>query len=796
MKTDSLTRRRLQVRGVVQGVGFRPFVHRLAREMALTGWVRNGVTGVHIEIQGDADKLSRFAEKLIIAAPRLARIDEIITEDIALEKTASSFFVEESACDGAVTTIIGADSAICDLCLKEMLTPSDRRYRYPFINCTHCGPRYTLVRHLPYDRATTSMSVFTQCAECLTEYTNTEHRRYHAEPNACPRCGPHLKLYDAKGQSLMGDAIHETLRVVRDGAIVAVKGLGGFHLACDARNRSAVDTLRRRKMRDEKPFALMMLNIESARCWCEIDEEEAKLLQSSERPIVLLKKKIGVDDIFPKIAGGMNTLGIMLPYTPIHYLLFHEALGRPSTHDWLQQAHDSSLVMTSANPCGEPLVIDNEEALRRLSGIADYWLMHDRQIVSRCDDSVVRANKETGGPLSTTPQFIRRARGYTPRAIRLRCTGNVPPVLATGGFFKNTVCITRDDEAFLSPHIGSLDNVATRLAFDATVTHLLKLLDVTPQAIAHDRHPDFYSTHVAAALAQRFSVPLIGVSHHHAHIAATVAEHHIDEPVVGLAFDGMGLGDDDTTWGGELLLVDDARCIRIGHLMPLLLVGGDRAAREPWRMAASVLAQTMTAQEAERTIARRFGAQSAVSTVTTLLLRAQNQKSLHTPLTTSMGRAFDAAAGALSVCACMSYEGQAAMLLEGLAHRYLDRHSTLPADTSLYRIDESMLSILDIKPLLASLFDIDDAEYGAALFHGTLIAATVDWTDRNARRENIRQIVCGGGCFMNTLLARGVERGLSARGYRVWQSRAVPSNDGGLSLGQAWVAIQMLIGNQ
>jgi len=573
---------------------------------------------------------------------------------------------------------------------------------------------------------------------------------------------------------------------------VAIKGLGGFHLVCDATCAEAVAALRRRKARDEKPFALMVLNTASARQWCDVSAEEAALLESIERPIVLLPKKAHADAVLVGIAPDMNTLGLMLPYTPLHYLLFHEAQGRPATPEWLREAQPLTLVMTSANPGGEPLVVGNEEALQRLQGIADGWLLHDRAIIARCDDSVVRAT-ESQAPLqvSPKPQFIRRARGYTPRAIRL--SNAPPPVLAVGGYFKNTICVTRGDEAFLSPHIGSLDNAATCRAFDEAIEHWLALLDVTPTRIAHDLHPDFYSTQAASALARRFNVPMVGVAHHHAHIAAVLAEHRIDAPVLGLAFDGTGLGDDGTAWGGELLHFDGARCRRVGHLLPLHLAGGDRAAREPWRMAASVLAQTGRAGEIER----RFLQQPAAATVAAVLARALEKRSLekdspHAPLTTSMGRYFDAAAGALKVCEQMTFEGQAAMRLEGLAHRYLKQKSgaelpaNLPNENLAYRISAD--GELDLLPLVHRLFDAEDAMEGAALFHGTLIAAVVEWADAAARRLGLKQVACGGGCFVNALLARGVGDGLRARGYTVWQAQAAPANDGGLSLGQAWVA--------
>ncbi|MCL2310642.1 MAG: carbamoyltransferase HypF [Proteobacteria bacterium] len=827
--SDTRLRRRFQVRGIVQGVGFRPFVHRLASEMTLSGWVQNGVSGVIIETEGSASQLETFAQRLLAEAPRLARIDEVLPQDIALVPNTHSFEVIKSAHDGALSTMIGPDSAICDDCLREMLTPNDRRYRYPFINCTHCGPRYTLVRGLPYDRAMTSMVAFTQCPACLAEYTDTTHRRFHAEPNACPQCGPRLQWRDAQSPPLQGggwdgdgvsiapssnpspstplpreergvnsDAIAETLKRLQRGEIVAIKGLGGFHLVCDATHAETVSELRRRKARDEKPFALMVLNVTSARRWCDVSEEAAALLESVERPIVLLPKKAHTDTALAGIAPDMNTLGLMLPYTPLHYLLFHEAQGRPATPGWLNEAQPLTLVMTSANPGGEPLVIGNEEALQRLQGIADGWLMHDRDIVARCDDSVVRTpinkpkpqpSRQSTAPQSPLPlpQFIRRARGYTPRAIRLSGAVDAPSVLTVGGFFKNTICVTRGDEAFLSPHIGSLDNAATCRAFDEAVEHLLKLLDVTPSHIAHDRHPDFYSTHAAAILARRFEVPTIGVAHHHAHIAAVAAEHRIDAPILGLAFDGVGLGDDGTAWGGELLRMNGIQCERVGHLTPLHLAGGDRAAREPWRMAASVLAQSGRVSDIEICFPR----QPAATTVANLLSRALEASSPRAPLTTSMGRYFDAAAGALKVCEQMTFEGQAAMRLEGLAYRYLERKQSaqLPTDASAYRIRRD--GTLDLLPLLQRLFEIDDASYGAALFHGSLIAAVVEWADVAARQFGLDQIVCGGGCFVNALLSRGVGDGLRARGHTVWQAQAAPANDGGLSLGQAWVARQV-----
>ncbi|HET9764541.1 MAG TPA: carbamoyltransferase HypF, partial [Casimicrobiaceae bacterium] len=678
------------------------------------------------------------------------------------------FSIVESAA-GRASTSIGPDSAVCADCLAELFDPRNRRYRYAFINCTNCGPRYTITRGLPYDRPMTSMAAFPQCPACTTEYHAPVDRRFHAEPNACPDCGPALELADDRGLPIgCDDPIRAAVERLRAGQIVAIKGLGGFHLACDARNGEAVANLRLRKAREEKPFAVMAASAASLDSLALIEPEERALLVSAERPIVLVRKRAGADSRLPGVAPGLAWLGAMLPYTPLQYLLFHEAAGRPEGTRWLEQAHDLVLVMTSANPGGEPLVVDNAEARRRLGGIVDLRLAHNRAIVARCDDSVLRAapHGDTGF------QFIRRARGYTPRAIRLPRAG--PSVLALGGYFKNTVCVTRGAEAFVSPHIGDLDNAPTCAALVEAVEHLTSILEVQPERIAHDLHPDFFSTRHAARLGARRGIPLVGVQHHHAHIAAVVAEHGITTPVLGLALDGVGLGSDGAAWGGELLRVDGARFRRLGHLAPLKLPGADLAAREPWRMAAAALAACGRSSE----IARRFGDEPAAATVAAMLERGFNA-----PETSSAGRAFDAAAGLLGVRRRMAFEGQAAMLLEGLAQQ----HGSVAADRTLFSIRPRNELVLDA--LYARLADERDAGYGAALFHATLIAALAEWVARTADALDITLVACGGGCFLNAILARGLRSALAARGIAMLEAMAVPPNDGGLSLGQAWVAL-------
>lgn len=764
-------RQRIEVRGNVQGVGFRPFVYRVATELALDGWVRNDAAGVTIEVQGDTPRVVHLAQRLRDEAPPLARVDSIAVRDCAWQKANRGFSILESG-TGHVATAIGPDNAVCLDCLAELFDPNDRRYRYAFINCTNCGPRYTITRALPYDRAMTSMGAFGQCPDCLAEYRAPAHRRFHAEPNACPACGPRLVLLDGAGVVCEGaDPLAQTLARLLDGDVVAIKGLGGFHLACDARNRQAVARLRARKSREEKPFAVMVANVASLLPCVEVASAEQALLSAVERPVVLLRKHAEADAMLDGVAPGLAWLGAMLPYTPLHYLLFHEAAGRPAGTAWLEEPQTLVLVMTSANPGGEPLVTGNREAVRRLAGMADCLLVHDRAIVTRCDDSVVRA---APGASSAGFQFVRRARGYTPRLIKLAKPG--PSVVALGAYLKNTVCVTRGDEAFVSQHIGDLDNAATCVALAEVVEHLTSILNIEPAVVAHDLHPDFFSTRHAALLAQRFRVPMHGVQHHHAHIAAVAAEHRLTGPVLGLALDGVGLGADGAAWGGELLWVDGGSLERLGRLAPLRLPGGDRAAREPWRMAAAALARCGRSAE----ITKRFADEPAAAAVAAMLERGFNA-----PQTSSMGRWFDAAAGLLGVTRRAAFEGQAAMLLEGLA----ERHGAVAGDPALISINEA--NELDFASLLGRLATERNAPFGAALFHATIIAALTAWVVRAARARGVATVACGGGCFLNAILARGLGAALAARGITTLETMAVPPNDGGLSLGQAWVALQV-----
>ncbi len=779
----AIQRRAIRVRGQVQGVGFRPFVYRLATQRGLSGFVRNDGAGVEIEIQGSSPALDDFLRALH-QPPTLARIDALRVNELPPDPRDENAFVIAASGGGAVTADITPDSAICAHCLTELFDPRDRRYRYPFINCTDCGPRYTITAALPYDRPNTSMAGFALCPDCAREYRDPGDRRFHAQPNACPVCGPRLTLRDAEGQPVaVDDVIAATLERLLAGEILAIKGLGGFHLVCDAQNAASVARLRRRKQRDAKPFAVMAANVASLACWVEGDETEWRLLESPQRPIVLLRsprppgERPGVraaasprpsgegsgvranQQPLPGIAPGLAHLGVMLPYTPLHYLLFHEAAGRPAGAAWLEQPQSLLLVMTSANPGGEPLVIGDAEAVRRLRGIADGFVTHDRAILARCDDSVLADGA-----------FVRRARGYTPQAIRLPQTG--PSVLALGGFLKNTVCLTRDDRAYLSPHIGSLDNAETCRALAEAVEHLQAILRIVPERIACDLHPDFPGSRLAATYAAERNLPCVAVQHHHAHIAAVMAEHGLQEPVLGLALDGVGLGANGGLWGGELLRVDGAHFERIGHLRPLPLPGGDRAAREPWRLAAAAL--YMLGRDAD--IPRRFGSKTTV-------IRHMLERRLNTPETSSAGRLFDAAAALLGVREISAYEGQAAMELEALAHR----HGPAPPLTDGFHLRDD--GVLELLPLLAWLADGVESDQGAAVFHATLALALSEWLRWAGGKSGIRQVAMGGGCFLNRLLSAQLRARLEAMGWQVFTARQAPPNDGGLSLGQAWVAI-------
>ena len=737
-----LRRLAIRVRGQVQGVGFRPHVYRLAQSLQLTGCVRNDGDGVMIEVQGIEPHA--LVQQLQQSLPVLARIDQLEMNDISTCADEAGFSVNESI-QNESHTLLPPDTAVCEDCLTELFDPRSRYYRYPFINCPHCGPRYTVVKKLPYDRPHTSLHEFPMCDACADEYHDMHARRFHAEATVCPACGPRLS-----------HSIADIVEDIKAGKILAIKGLGGFHLVCDATNQAAVTSLRQRKQRDAKPFALMVANIESARQLVKLDDAAIALLSSPQRPVVVLDKlKHSHTVLADAIAPGLKQLGIMLPYTPLHYLLFHQAAAQPAGREWLQQVQDLTLVMTSANPHGEPLVIGNDEARQRLTQIADTIVDHEREIVTPVDDSVMQLVNET-------PQFIRRARGHVPMAIKLPM--EVPTILAVGAHLKNTVCVTRGREAFVSQHVGSLDNPATVAHFEATIERLCDFLQVTPDIIAHDLHPDFISSRYAFAAGLKTEA----IQHHHAHLAAVLAEQHIQEPVLGLVLDGYGMGDDGSAWGGELMLLQNADYQRLGHLKPLAQPGGEQAAREPWRMAASV----MHALGRSDLITSRFREQALAPQVSMLL-----EQGLHCPPSSSGGRLFDAVSALLQICTHNRYEAEAAICLQQKVTK-----PELMRDG--WRMCDNML---DLSPLLLRLLN-EDAVTGTNLFHGTLIASLCDWVQQQAESQQLSTVLLSGGCFLNGILLQGVTTELQGHGLRVLTSHQLPVNDGGISLGQAWVA--------
>ncbi|MCE1235522.1 MAG: carbamoyltransferase HypF [Hyphomicrobiales bacterium] len=744
----TIERLRLRVRGAVQGVGMRPFVYSLATRFGLSGHVLNDGDGVAIEVEGVG--IDAFRAALEAERPPLARFDAIEATRLA-PRGEDGFRIVESVA-GKVTTRVPADAATCPACLADLFDPTSRFHLYPFVNCTHCGPRYTITARLPYDRPQTAMASFPMCADCARDYRDPTNRRFHAEPIACPACGPKLD-----------HPIEEVVAAIRRGEIVALKGLGGFHLLCDARNETAVAELRRRKVRDAKPFAVMAANLASLEGLVRANVEERRLVASAAAPIVLMEMVEGA--VAPSIAPGLGRLGVMIAATPLHHLLFWEAAGRPTAKEKLEAANDFVIVATSANPGGEPLVIDDADARRRLVGIADLIVGHDRPIVIRADDSVTQV-------IAGKPAFIRRARGYVPEPIDLG--GDGPSVLATGAFLKATVCVTRGREAFVSQHVGDLDTAETIRFYRETAAHLLSLLDVEPELAACDLHPDFFSSRFAA----ESGVDVLPVQHHAAHVAAIAAEHGIAGPILGLALDGVGHGDDGSAWGGEAIRVTAASWERLGHLRALALPGGDKAAREPWRMALSALHAIGDPEATKGQVSRvletakiPFPARALVDPVAARIASGREAS------TSSLGRLFDAAAGLLGLRMIQDHEGQAAMELEALVGEPIH-------DAGLFRIEGG---VLDFRPLIAELARPGlDPRFGAELFHGAAIDGLVAWAVGLARPGEA--IALGGGCLMNRVLAEGLVERLTATGLRPLLARSLPPGDGGLSLGQAALA--------
>lgn len=776
---------RIHISGIVQGVGFRPFVYNLAARLGVKGWVNNTSAGVDIHAEGDAVTLQAFIEKLSSEKPALAVIDQFTVRDAAPEDFTTFDIQHSTAIKGAFQPI-SPDVAICPDCLRELFDPSDRRYRYPFINCTNCGPRFTIIKDIPYDRPKTTMAGFPLCPDCGKEYKDPTNRRFHAQPVACPMCGPKvwIETKEERGKRVGEDAIGETRRLLAEGKIVAIKGLGGFHLACDAMNANAVAELRARKLRVDKPFALMMPDLETVEQHCFVSDDERELLQSVARPIVLLKRK-PESNIVEEVSPRQEWLGVMLPYTPLHYLLLdREPL--PTVHRPLSTV----LVMTSGNLSEEPIATDNDDARTRLSKLADAILMHDRDIHIRCDDSVVRvfddgpwtvdrgASSTVRRPRSVYP--IRRSRGYSPFPVKLPF--DVPQILAAGSELKNTFCITNGNYAFLSHHIGDMENYETLQSFEQGVEHFERLFRVKPEAIAYDMHPNYLATRYALERAEREGLPTIAVQHHHAHVAACMAEHGLNEPVIGVSFDGTGYGEDGAIWGGEILVADYKSYQRAAHLEYFPLPGGDAAIKRPARTALALLWSLGLDWDERLAPVTEFCAEDQVT------LRVQLEKKINTPLTSSMGRLFDAAAALAGVRQRVNYEGQAAIEFEALADEA--EAGSYPFELSQARVQSRSA----VEALVADVLAGVPLPKISARFHNGIANILRVATSEIKKQTGIQKVVLSGGVWQNITLLRRTLSLLGSDGFKVYIHREVPTNDGGLSLGQAAIAASRLRG--
>lgn len=750
---------RVHVQGVVQGVGFRPFVHRLATRYGLAGWIRNEGGGVQIAVEGDPACLLSFLERLTADAPPLARID-------ALEVTRTDrehhdgFTIAASTEQADRRQPISPDIALCEACEAELFDPANGRYRYPFITCTDCGPRFTVIESMPYDRERTSMQAFVQCRECAREYETPWDRRFHSETNSCPRCGPSVQFVTAGGAPERGtdvDAIQHAARLLRIGLVVAIRGLGGFHLAVDATDELAVQRLRRRKRREAKPLAVMVRTVDEARRLGHVGPVEERLLTCRERPIVLLRKD-SRSPLAPSIAPALDTVGVMTAYTPLHHLLLDVV--------------DTPLVMTSGNVSEEPIAISNADALARLCEIADAFLLHDREIVARYDDSVVRVVDEA-------PVFLRRARGYAPLPVTLP-VATPRPLLAVGPHLKNTFTLACGNDAYVSQHVGNLENLETLAHFESSLATYKRLFRIRPEVVVRDRHPGYLSTRIAEEL----GLPVIAVQHHHAHVAAVAAEHGVTDPVIGIAYDGTGYGEDGNVWGAEVLVADLADFRRAAHLRYAALPGSELAVRDPWRTALGYLALEPDATPAFR---RAF---QEISDEERHVAEQQLARGLNSPFASSMGRLFDAAAAVLGVRRAVQFEGQAAMELEALAGSAVARALPFPI------LDDDDGFVLDPLPLLVALGERaaagDAAQDLAARFHESVARATSELACKVRTATGIETAALGGGVFQNARLLSRLTQLLRDVGFDVLVPRRLGPNDGAISYGQAAVAATLL----
>jgi hydrogenase maturation protein HypF len=752
--TENRIAKRIEIRGMVQGVGFRPFVYQLANRYGIKGGVANTSSGVSIYVEGVTEDIDSFLNDLSEKSPLLAHITEVSVYKESI-KHYERFSLSQSISNANSSTLISPDVSVCADCLQELFDPDDRRYKYPFINCTNCGPRYTIIDDMPYDRSNTSMKDFRMCRECQEEYDNPEDRRFHAQPNACDACGPHVSLFDdTPGKIATRDPIKKTADLLKQGHIVAIKGIGGFHLAADAENNDAVACLRRRKKRAEKPFALMSYDIRAIRRYAVVEPIDETLLLSPQRPIVLLTKK-SPNSISEEVSPKNNHFGTMLPYTPIHYLLLNFGF--------------SALVMTSGNMSDEPIAIDNEEAFERLSNIADFFLLHNRDIYLRSDDSIV---KNTAG----FKRFIRRSRGYIPTPVFLK--QHVPQILACGAELKNTVCLTKDNMAFLSQHIGDLENAAAYNFFNTTIERMKTILKIEPDILAYDLHPDYLSTRYAMAQQNMEKVP---VQHHHAHIVSCIAENMLEGEVIGLSFDGTGYGTDGRIWGGEILVANKREFIRKAHLAYVPMPGSAAAIKEPWRMAISYLYDAFgnSYRDLELSVLKEIDEKN-INIISEMI-----SKNINSPSTSSLGRLFDGIASIIGLRHNVCYEGQAAMELEMIAGEETK-------ETYEYEWTSGDVKKILLRPIICGI--VHDMINGVSLSristkcHITLIQLFVDLCDNIRAETDLNRIVLSGGVFQNSILLSGLKHLLEKHNFQVFTHCLVPTNDGGISLGQAIIA--------
>ena len=772
---QKLTRRGVVVRGVVQGVGFRPFVYRLAQEEHLAGAISNDTDGVTIEIEGESASIEAFLSRLRLEPPPLARIDSVAVRDLApIGET--GFRIVASEVLGRVSTGIPADAATCVDCLRELLDPGDRRYRYPFLNCTNCGPRFTITRRIPYDRPQTSMARFTMCAACQAEYDDPANRRFHAQPNACWDCGPQLSLASADGAVIAAeDLVAAAIARIVAGEILAIKGIGGFHLCVDATNEAAVMRLRARKHRYGKPLAVMVRDLDAARVLCDLTEAEEKLLTTPARPIVLAERRAG-STIAATVAPGIPWLGLFLPYAPLHHLLFAD--GR------LQ-----ALVMTSANLSEEPIAIDNDEARARLGAIADAFLMHDREILQRCDDSVAAI-------VDGAPQLIRRARGFVPLGVPLPL--DAPPLLAVGGHLKNVFALARGRFVYQSQHLGDLENLTGLEFFRESLDHLMRTFEIEPTTVVHDLHPGYLSTEWAKQWAAERGLPAIAVQHHHAHVAACMAEHGALSPTIGISLDGTGYGTDGHIWGGEVLIArldgeNPGSFQRFAHLEYIPMPGGDAAVKEPWRMALGALHAAGFDVNSEQILAL-LGVQPGDARVVSRMI----ERKINSPETSSLGRLFDAVAAVILGRRTVDYEAQAAIELEAIAIDEPDRFEQGNYVPELHEAEEGSGSVAVIrtekmwKAIMNDLWRGVPASRIVARFHAGIAEGFINAAGNARIKSGINQVAMSGGCMHNRRLTRLLRTGLEEEGFTVYTHRQVSPGDGGLSYGQAVIAAATL----